>query len=138
MIRSEDLNPHHHELSQAQQDNAELLAAKLSQLESAYGVRLVINRGFSTLPEQEAIYRGINSHRELQGLSPLKVPEKSAHLEAAAADISDTTGALWRWCMSNLALLEELHLYLEDRSRTPTWVHFQIWAPASGKRIFMP
>jgi uncharacterized protein YcbK (DUF882 family) len=64
--------------------------------------------------------------------------KKSKHIVGLAIDIKDTDSKLWKWCMENLELLQELGLYLEDKRWTPTWVHFQIGPPASGLRIFRP
>lgn len=62
----------------------------------------------------------------------------SAHCIALAIDIRDTDGALWNWCLQNLQLMKDLGFFLEDRRYTPSWVHFGLLKPASGKRIFIP
>lgn len=67
-----------------------------------------------------------------------KGAKASHHMECAAADLQDTTGLVWSYCMDNLQRCEELGLWLEAREATPTWVHLQIYPPRSGRRIFKP
>lgn len=64
--------------------------------------------------------------------------KNSAHCLGLAVDISDTTGELWSWVLANLDLMQSLGIFLEDRRWTPTWVHFGLKKPLSGKRIFVP
>jgi hypothetical protein len=40
--------------------------------------------------------------------------------------------------MANLAVLEELQLWLEHPDATPGWCHLQILPPRSGRRVFYP
>jgi hypothetical protein len=63
---------------------------------------------------------------------------KSRHLFGKAVDISDPKRELQAWCRTNEKLLEEIGLWCEDFNATPTWVHFQVESPKSGKRFFMP
>lgn len=63
---------------------------------------------------------------------------KSKHMLGLAVDIADPDGSLWAWVLQNLALMQQLGLYLEDKRWTPGWVHFGLGPPASGKRIFIP
>lgn len=66
-----------------------------------------------------------------------KIPFGSAHLTGEAVDIADN-GELQKWLKKNMKKMEELGLYAEDFSATPTWVHLQKRAPKSGKRFFLP
>lgn len=63
---------------------------------------------------------------------------RSAHLTCEAVDIADPGGILARWLLGNLSLLEQYNLYLEDPSRTPSWIHLQTRPTRSGKRVFLP
>jgi hypothetical protein len=62
----------------------------------------------------------------------------SAHCVGLAVDISDPDGKLWAWVLNNLQLIKDCGVYVEDKRWTPTWVHFGLKKPASGKRIFIP
>lgn len=62
----------------------------------------------------------------------------SRHLHCLAIDLEDRNGALDAWCMANLAVLEELGLWLEHPDATPGWCHLQTCPPRSGNRIFNP
>lgn len=64
--------------------------------------------------------------------------KKSNHLICAAIDLSDSDGLLDNWCLKNIDKLNELGLYLEDPSRTPTWTHLQCKPPRSGSNPFLP
>lgn len=73
-----------------------------------------------------------------KGVPFAHIPMKSKHLFGQAADIADGNKILQQWCKDNVQLLETTGLWMEDFSATPTWCHFQIVPPASGKRWFMP
>jgi Peptidase M15 len=62
----------------------------------------------------------------------------SRHLSCLAIDLEDRNGALDAWCMANLAVLEELGLWLEHPAATPGWCHLQTQPPRSGNRVFHP
>lgn len=62
----------------------------------------------------------------------------SKHVLCMAIDLEDANKELKGFIMNDQALLERLDLYMEDIRSTPTWVHLQIKAPNSGKRIFYP
>lgn len=62
----------------------------------------------------------------------------SRHLSCLAIDLEDRNGTLDAWCMANLAVLEELGLWLEHPAATPGWCHLQTQPPRSGNRVFNP
>lgn len=64
--------------------------------------------------------------------------KRSKHMTGEACDIADPKGDLGRWCLGNLKELERQRLWLEHPTKTPTWVHLQIVAPKSGRRVFLP
>ncbi len=63
---------------------------------------------------------------------------KSRHMTGQACDVSDPTGELDKWCMSNQGILKEIGLWLEHPSATPRWCHLQTVPPKSGNRVFYP
>lgn len=67
-----------------------------------------------------------------------RAAKKSNHMLGLACDISDQTGSLDRWCMTNLKKLEEIGLWMEHPSATPKWCHLQTVPPKSGRRVFTP
>jgi hypothetical protein len=111
------------EYTKAVQANLSVLLEKLNIIRAKYGKPMNISSGWRT--------SAIND-------STSNAAKKSKHLSGLAADVQDLDGKFWEWCLSNLALMQELGLYLEDRRYTPTWVHLGIGAPPSGKRIFIP
>jgi hypothetical protein len=52
--------------------------------------------------------------------------------------VDDEKQTLGKWCLTNIKVLEELGLYMEDLRHTKGWVHLQNTPPRSGKRIFIP
>jgi hypothetical protein len=63
----------------------------------------------------------------------------STHIYGCGGDIQDQVDRrLARWCLRHLDVLEGLGLYMEDPRWTPSWVHWQIVAPGSGKRVYIP
>lgn len=138
MLTMEKLNPSADPVSVEIAQNLGSLLQILLKLEAAYGKPLYITSGLRTMSHHLAIYAAKNAARAKQGLPPLAVPMASKHLYGQAADIADVGGDFWKWCMVNMDLMTQLGVYFEDRAATPTWVHIQIVAPKSGKRIFMP
>jgi hypothetical protein len=62
----------------------------------------------------------------------------SKHLAGAACDLADPDGLLADWSLSNLQALERIGLWIEDPAYTKGWLHVQMMAPKSGKRVFIP
>lgn len=138
MLTLQNLNPKGFPTDSQTDDNLQDLLDKLLQVEKAYGHALAITSGLRDIADQKRIYAEKNAARAKQGLPPLTVPLASKHLYGQAADVADASGNFWKWCMVNMKIFEDLGLYFEDRSATPTWVHIQTVAPKSGKRVFMP
>ncbi len=111
------------------QSNAHTLAERITALEAAIGQCQQLTSGYRRLSDNLAA--GGASH--------------SLHMECAAADLADPDGALWQWCLENMHVLNKIGLWVEHpnwtHSRTDPakrWVHFQIFAPHSGNRVFVP
>ena len=99
-----------------------------------------------------AASHGIGPHLGTQwgyivsGWRPKAVNEKtsnagkfSPHILALAGDLGDWPDRRFaRWCLQNLDVLETHGIYMEDPRWTPTWVHWQIRPPASGRHVFIP
>ena len=63
----------------------------------------------------------------------------SKHITGEACDIRDTPDRqIAAWCCRHLAELGRLGLWMERPQWTPTWCHWQIVPPRSGKRMFVP
>lgn len=92
---------------------------------------MVVTSGYRTLEDHRRIYREKNIPED-------KIPMKSCHLIGAALDISDPHQKLQEWICDHLHIIEEVGVYLEMFSSTPTWVHMQIFPPKSLNRFFEP
>lgn len=108
------------------QKNLNELLIRINKLRTAYGKPLKVNDGYRR-PED----------------TPKNGAAKSKHLLGQAIDLDDDdTAFLWKWVQSNLQLMKDIGLWMEDprytHGKIGTWMHFQIVAPASGKRIFIP
>lgn len=123
MIKESEINPKGYTLTEEQSRNLPILLERINKVRQAYGKPMIVTSG-------------IRSEADQKRINP-SAP-KSNHLKALACDISDPNGDLFRWLLQNLDKMKEWGLYLEDFRYTPTWVHFQAIAPASGKRIFVP
>lgn len=104
-------------------ENLDKLLIPLNKIRSAYGKAMIVSSG----------WRPSAINAKTPGAAA-----KSNHLLGLAVDIVDTDGKLWEWVMQNLQLMKDLGVYLEDKRWTKGWVHFQIVAPKSKKRIFVP
>ena len=65
---------------------------------------------------------------------------RSRHVTGEAIDIDDRPGTLDSWCITTagLAALELAGLWLEHPDSSPTWTHWQVVPPRSGRRVFKP
>lgn len=122
-----ELNPHHYQITPVIQNNLNILYDRLKEVQDAYGKNLVITSGLRSNEQQEEL--------RLQGKTNAI---HSKHLAGAAVDILDEDGSLSKWVSENLDLMEKIGLWMEDFNYTHGWVHFQMMAPFSGKRIFIP
>ena len=111
-----------HPLSKAQEANLERLLKAANEVRKAYGKPMVVSSGY----RPAAINAAVGGAK------------RSNHMECLAVDFRDTDGSLVLWCLNNLALLKSIGFYMEDPRWTKGWVHLQIIAPRSGKRIFIP
>jgi hypothetical protein len=111
------------EYSQEISDNLDALLIPINKVREAYGKPMTVNSGWRPAVVN-ASTPGAATH--------------SKHMIGLAVDIHDTDGAVKNWVLENLDMMQELGLYMEDFRWTPTWTHFQLGAPKSGHRIFVP
>ena len=113
-------------------NNYTALKAKVAVILAKFGEVRSVTSGYRSMEDHLRIYaeKGITDKT--------KIPMKSKHLFGQALDIADSDGKLKEFLKNNVSLLEENGLWCEDFAYTKTWVHFQIVAPASGKRFFIP
>jgi hypothetical protein len=117
------------DLNKDTQANLTTLLERINKVRAAYGKAMKVNDGYRR-PED----------------TPKNGAKKSKHLTGQAIDIDDDeAGTLWFWLMKpeQMQLLKDVGLWLEHGCYTHckkfgTWVHFQIVAPNSQKRIFIP
>lgn len=116
-------------------DNLINLHDKINKLRDAYGKPLRVTSGYRSKEKHLSIYKskGITDQK--------KIPMQSRHLLGLAVDIApicEPVSDLQKFIKSNIALMQEIGLWFEDFSKTPTWVHAQIVPPKSGKIFFLP
>ena len=104
-------------------NNLDKLLVVMNKIRDAYGQPMIVNSGWRPMAINAAA-PGAAAH--------------SKHTQGLAVDIADANGKLWEWVLDNLPMMKQLGLYFEDRRYTPSWCHFQLGPPLSGKRIFIP
>lgn len=122
LLKGRDLQ-YPNDYTQEVSDNLDKLLEAMNQVRSAWGNPMVVDSGWRP-PAVNAATSG--------------AAKKSKHMSGLAVDILDPDEKLWKWVLENLSLMQQLGLYFEDKRWSPTWVHFQLGPPASGKRIFVP
>jgi uncharacterized protein YcbK (DUF882 family) len=127
MITMKELNPHNHPMAPAVEKNMKVLFDRMNELRQAYGKPMVITSGLRSDEKQAELIA--------QGKSNAKF---SRHLAGAACDVFDKDKELAKWCLANEDILKRIGLWCEHPDYTANWVHFQIMAPNSGKRFFIP
>lgn len=120
------------ELDEATKKNIYELLDKINKVRERYGYPMIVTSGYRTLKHHLEIYKkkGVTDKS--------KIPLKSNHLTGCAVDISDPNRKLQKWCLENVGILASIGLWMEDFKYTPTWCHFQVVPPKSGKRFFIP
>lgn len=105
---------------------------KLNIFRSAYGKPMIPTSYYRSPEKQREIYakKGITDES--------KIPMGSMHLKGLACDFGDSKGELDDFCQKNVALLENIGLWVEAPEYTKGWCHIQIRPPKSLKRFFIP
>lgn len=127
MISMKELNPHGYPVNDVIEKNLKILHERMNELREAYGKPMVVTSGLRSDEKQAELIA--------QGKSKATA---SKHLAGAACDILDRNGKLGVWCLNNEDVLRRIGLWCEHPDYTKGWVHFQIMAPKSGKRFFIP
>ena len=127
MISIKELNPNDYPTNDVIEKNLTILFERVMELQDAAEMAFTITSGL----------RSDEKQMELISSGKSKAVG-SKHLAGAAVDIYDPEGILGKWCLDNLKTLERIGLWLEHPDHTPNWVHVQIMAPKSGKRVFIP
>lgn len=127
MISLQELNPHNYPTDYNINYNLAILLERLNKVRQAWGKPMTVTSGLRSQDQQNALIASGKSNAP-----------KSKHLTGQAADIYDPNGELKQWVMANMNLMEQIGFWFEAFESTPTWIHFQIIPPASGKRIFIP
>lgn len=111
------------EYTQEISDNLDRLLIPMNKIREVYAKPMIISSG----------WRPAEVNAKTPGAA-----KQSKHMIGLAVDIVDADGNLRKWVLRNLQLMKELGIYLENFNWTKGWVHFQLGAPHSGKRIFVP
>lgn len=127
MITAKELNPHDYPMPPMVEKNFKVLLERMNEIRQAYGKPMIVTSGLRSDEKQAELIA--------QGKSTAKF---SKHLAGAACDIYDPKKELAAWCLANEAVLKRIGLWCEHPDYTSNWVHFQIMAPGSGKRFFIP
>lgn len=127
MIHIGELNPHGYKTTPVIDKNLKILFERLMELQDASEMAFVITSGLRS-DEQQLELRAQGKTRAVH----------SKHLAGAAADVYDPDRILSDWVLSNIEIVTRCGLWVEDPAYTKDWVHFQMMAPNSGKRVFIP
>lgn len=125
MITLKELNPHDYLTNDEIDKNLQTLLERINQIRTAYGIPMIVTSGLRSQDDQQKLIA--------EGKS---TATKSHHLTGEAVDIFDPDGKLNAWAHENVALLESIGLWCENRMGA--WVHLQIVPPKSGHRWFNP
>lgn len=98
--------------------NLDILWKRLNEFRQAYGKSLVVSSGF----------------RPGKYNSKAGGAKNSAHLSCQAVDFRDGDGKIKEWVLANQQILEQCDLYMEDPTKTITWIHLQ--SRPTNNRIF--
>ncbi len=131
-ISMKELNRDNVPLTAAMQANLSILFERMNKIRAAWKKPMKVTSGVRSIEDHKRIYRS----KAGPDATVLRIPMGSQHLKAGACDIADPDGSLMKWTKENVALLEQVGLWVEDG--TVGWVHYQVAPPGSGKRFFKP
>lgn len=118
-----ELNNHNLVPTEAQLKNLEKLSFVMTQVEELCGKKFTITSGLRSVELQLKINPQVKN---------------SAHLTGEAVDCLDLDHSIWNFCYDNLKKVADLGIYIEDKSGTARWIHFQIRPTRSGNIVFIP
>lgn len=122
-----ELNPREYPMNPSMAKNLQILFDRVMELQDALEKDLQITSGLRSDEQQmELIQQGKSN------------AVHSKHCAGAAADILDEDGSIGKWAMENLESIARMGLWIEHPDYTKGWLHVQIMAPKSGKRVFIP
>jgi hypothetical protein len=127
MITLKELNPHGFPTNPIIDKNLALLLGRMNEFRAIYAKPMIVTSGLRSDELQMELIKA--------GKSTARV---SKHLSGNACDIQDKDGALAKFCLDNVSVLERIGLWCEHPDYTKGWVHFQCMPPMSGKRFFIP
>jgi uncharacterized protein YcbK (DUF882 family) len=122
-----ELNPKKFKTNPFIEANLKVLFDRMMELQGCFGHDLVITSGLRDASKQLELIKAGKSNAL-----------HSKHLAGAACDVYDPDKKLAEWCRANVEALKNIGLWCEDFDYTKNWAHFQIFAPLSGKRFFIP
>ena len=131
-----ELNPHGYATNPVIDKNLQVLFERLIEVQDVCDKDFVITSGLRSEELQAELIKAGKTHAS-----------HSKHLAGAAADVLDVDGSLTEWVKANLKAMERIGLWMEsfdsikvsaEKHHTDIWVHFQIMAPLSGNRVFVP
>lgn len=106
------------------------LVNKLLVVANMAGVRATVNaRG--------TVVRSGWRPPQVNARTPNAAPN-SRHMTGQAVDLEDPAGRLGCWALANPIVLEQIGIWCEHPSATPTWLHCQSVPPGSKRRFFLP
>lgn len=125
MITREEIVPYGYVLNSCESDNVAKLIIVMNKIRAEYGMPMRVTSGF----------RSQEDEKRIDPAHP-----NSLHTMGLAVDIEDPDPErrLWNWCIERMDFLIEVGAWLEDRLYSKNHVHFQVFPPASGNRVFIP
>lgn len=127
MISMKELNKRGFPTNPTIDKNLAILHERMNELRKVWAKPMIVTSGLRSDEKQAELIKAGKS----KALA-------SKHLAGAACDILDKDGSLGEWCLNNPDILRRIGLWCEHPDYTPGWVHFQIMAPKSGNRFFIP
>lgn len=126
-ITIEELNSHKYPTTPEIDANLNILLERINRVRDAFNKPMIITSGLRSQEQQQALIASGKSNAP-----------HSKHLNGEACDVDDPNGELKSWVMANLSIIENIGLWMEDFNHCSNWIHFQIVAPNSGNRFFIP
>lgn len=122
-----ELNPKNYPTNPNIDKNLKVLFDRLLEMQAASKMNFIITSGLRSEAKQKSLIDA-GKTKAIHSL----------HLAGAAADVLDKDGNLKDFILKNPEFLKSIGFWCEHPDYTKGWMHFQILAPKSGKRFFIP
>lgn len=119
-------------------ENLTILFQKMDMVREYFGKPISVTLCFRSMAYHLGLYERINAKRVAQGIDPLRVPMKSAHLYGMACDfvVKGMKCEDVRQMILKNDKLNAWNMRMENNGKDANWIHLDLYPPGPSGRFF--